>query len=79
MPAASRLPAPGPNDRRLPGRSTSAISARRLATQRLIESHLSVDVDARLEWDSEGDMLWVCGAEADIRAVADAMQSLRQP
>jgi hypothetical protein len=49
-----------------------------LETQRLIESHLSVDVNARLEWDSEGDMLWVCGAEADIRAVADAMQSMRQ-
>ena len=50
-----------------------------LETQRLIESRLPVDVNARLDWDSEGGMLAVSGGQADIRAVADAMQNLRQP
>jgi hypothetical protein len=48
-----------------------------LETQRLIASRLSSDVQARLEWDSEGGMLAVCGSEADIRAVASAIQAMR--
>lgn len=46
-----------------------------LQTQRLVEAWLPADVNARLEWDSEGGMLWVCGSEADIRAVADVLQA----
>ncbi len=48
-----------------------------LQTQRLIEARLPSDVRARLEWDSEGGMLFVNGSEADIRQVAWAMQAMR--
>ncbi len=48
-----------------------------LQTQRLIEARLPSDVRARLEWDSEGGMLFVTGSEADIRQVAWAMQAMR--
>ncbi len=48
-------------------------------TQQLLADRLTSDVQARLEWDSEGGMLAVYGSEADIQAVAGAMQAMRTP
>jgi hypothetical protein len=47
-----------------------------LQTQRLIAARLPRDVQARLDWDSEGGMLAVYGNEADIRAVARVLQAM---
>jgi hypothetical protein len=41
-----------------------------------LRARLPRDVRERLEWDSEGGMLCVYGGEADIRLVAQAMETL---